>query len=125
LGKVDPPTLKKDSKSTDQHITNHHSSPNPQEAHFQCTIQHHRDAIHTLKKDLSLDDPNTLIFHRDKLKQAQDALDKLRKTKKQDKLLFTITQDAAHDVGPADHQHKCMWDYLKKYKNNHTTSSLP
>jgi len=125
LGKVDTPTLKKDSKSTDQHSTNHHSSPNPEEAHLQRTIQHHHDAIHTLKMDLSLDDPTTLIFHRDKLKQAQDALDKLRKTTKQDKLLSTVTQDAAHDVGPADHQHNCMWDYLKKYKNNHTTSSLP
>jgi len=76
---------------------------------------------------LSLDDPDTLTFHRDKLKEAQDALDKLRKTKKQDKLLstVTVTQDAAHDVGPAEHQHNSMWDYLKKYKNNHTTSSLP
>jgi len=83
------------------------------------------DAIHTLKKDLSHDDPDTLTFHRDKLKQAQDALNKLRKTEKQDKLLFTVTQDAANDVGPADHQQNSMWDYLKKYKNNHTTSSLP
>ena len=68
---------------------------------------------------------DTLTFHRDKLKQAQDALDRLRKTKKQDKLLFTVTQDAANDVGPVDHQHNSMRDYLKKYKNNHTTSSLP
>ena len=45
------------------------------------------------------------------------------KTKKQDKLLSTVTQDVAHDVGP-DHLHNSMWDYLKKYKNNHTTSSL-
>jgi len=43
-----------------------------------------------------------------------DALDKLRKTKKQDKLLSTVTQDADNDVGPADHQHNSMWDYLKK-----------
>jgi len=66
-----------------------------------------------------------MTFHRDKLKQAYDALDKLRKTKKQDKLLSTVTQDVAHDVGPADHLHNSMWDFLKKYKNNHTTSSLP
>ena len=81
--------------------------------------------MHTLKKDLSLDDPDTLTFHRDKLKQAQDALDKLRKTKKQDKLLAIVTQNAAHDVGHADHQHNSMWDYLKKYKYNHITSSMP
>jgi len=108
-----------------EHNTNHHSSQNPQEAHLQRTIQHHRNAIHTLKKDLSINDPNTLTFHRDKLKEAQDALDKLRKTKKKDKLLSNVTQDAAHDVGPADHQHNSMWDYVKKYKNYHTTSSLP
>ena len=89
------------------------------------TIQHHRNAIHTLKKDLSLDDPNTLTFHRDKLKETQDALDKAGKLKKQDKLLSTVTQDVAHNVGPADHLHKSMWDYLQKYKNNHTTSCLP
>jgi len=89
------------------------------------TIQHHRNAIHTLKKDLSLDNPNTLTFHRDKLKDAQDALDKVRKTKKQDKLLSTVTQDVARDVGPADHPHNSMWHYLQKHKNNHTTSSLP
>jgi len=53
----------------------------PQEAYLQSTIQHHRNAIHTLKKDLSLDDPNTLTFHHDKLKEAQDALDKVRKIK--------------------------------------------
>jgi len=58
------------------------SSQKPQEAHLQRTIQHHQNAIYTLKKDLSLDDPDTLTFHRDKLKQVQGSLDKLRKTKK-------------------------------------------
>jgi len=126
LGKVDPHTPKNAPDTSTAHDTaNHHSSQNPQEAYFQSSIQHHRDAIHTLKKDLSLDDPDTLTFHRDKLKAAQDALNKLRKTKKQDTLLSTVMQDVAHDVGPADHLHYSMWDYLKKYKNNHTTSSLP
>ena len=36
--------------------------------------------------------------------------DKVRKNKKQDKLLSTATQDVAHDVGPADHLHNSMWD---------------
>ena len=62
-----------------------------------------------------------MTFQRDKLKEVQDALDKVQKIKKQDKLLSTVTQDVAHDMGPADHLH----NYLKKYKNNHTTSSLP
>jgi len=117
LGKVDPPAPKKDSKTTDQHNTNHYSSQNPQEAYLQRTTQHHRNIIYTLKKDLSLDDTDTLTFYRDKLKQTQDARDKLRKTKKQDNLVFTVTQDTAHDVRPADQQHNSMWGYLtgKKY----------
>ena len=69
-------------KSTAHHNANHHFSQNPQEAYLQSTLQHHRDAIHTLKKDLSLDDADTITIHRDKLKEAQDALDKVRKTKK-------------------------------------------
>ena len=42
-------------------------------------------------------------------------------------LIVSLTHDAAHKVGPgpADHQHNSMWDYLKKYNNNHTTCSLP
>jgi len=122
LGKRDSHTPKNEpDKSTAHHNANPHSSQNPQEAYLQSTIQHHRIAIHTLKKDLSLDDADTLTSQRDKLKEAQDALDQVRKTKKQDKLLSTVTQDVAHDMGPADHLH----NYLKKYKNNHTTSSLP
>jgi len=49
FGKVDPPTPKKDSTTTYQNSTNHHSSQNPQEAHLQHKIQHPGDAIHTLK----------------------------------------------------------------------------
>jgi len=108
LGKVDPHTPNNvPDKSTAHHIANHPTSQNPQEAHLKRTIQHRRNALHTLNKDLSLDDPDTLTFHRDemriafitiksslvplieglcdKLKQAHDSLDKLRKTKKQDK----------------------------------------
>jgi len=126
LGRVDPHTPNNvPDIFIAHHPPNHHSSQNLQQSYLQSTIQHHRNALHTLKKDLSLDDPGTLTFHRDKLKKAQDALDKSRKTKRQDKLLSTVTQDVAHDVGPADHLHNSMWDYLKKYKNNHTTSSLP
>jgi len=69
LEKVDPHTPNNEpDKSTAHHNANHHSSQHPQEAYLQRTIQHHRNAIHTLKKDLSLDDPDTLTFHRDKLK---------------------------------------------------------
>jgi len=34
-------------------------------------------------------------------------------------------QDKAHDAESADHQNNSMLDYLKKCKNNHSTSSLP
>jgi len=82
LGKVDPHTPKNEpDKSTTHHNDNHHFSQNPQEAYLQSTIQHHRNAIHTLKKGLSPDDPDTLTFHRDKFEEAQDALDKVRKLK--------------------------------------------
>jgi len=77
LGKVDPHTPP--DKSTTHYTSKHHTSQKPQEAYLQSTIQHHRDAIHILKKDLSLDDPNALTFHCDKLKEAQDVLDKARK----------------------------------------------
>ena len=61
LGKVDPHTPKNEpDKFTAHHNANHHSSQNPQEAYLQHTIQHHQNAIHTLKKDLSLDDPDSL-----------------------------------------------------------------
>ena len=61
LGKGHPPNPQKNSTTTYQNSTNHHSSQNPQEAHLQRTIQQHRDAIHTLKEDLSIDDPDTPI----------------------------------------------------------------
>ena len=76
----------------------------PQEAHLQSTIQHHRNAIHTLQKDLSLDDPDTLTFHRDKLKQAHDALDKLRKTK-----------NKINYFPPSRRTLPTMWDPLTTY----------
>jgi len=72
--------------------------PAKTEAHLKRTIHHHE--IHSLTKDLTLHDPGILTFHLDKLKQSQDALDKLQKTKKQDKLLATFTQDVAHYVNP-------------------------
>jgi len=78
LGQVDSHNPKHEpDKSTAHHNANHHSSQNPQEAYLQSTIQHHQDAIHTLKKDIPLHYHDTLTFHRDKLKEAQDALDKV------------------------------------------------
>ena len=73
---------KKDSATTHHTSADHHSSQNPQEAHLQRTIQHHRNSIHTLQKDLTSDDPDTLTYHRNKLTQSQEALDKLKKSKK-------------------------------------------
>ena len=58
----------------------------------------------------------SLIYHRDKLKQSQDAPDKSKETKKQNELLAFVTHDVTHDAGPADHQQKSEWKYLKIYK---------
>jgi len=59
---------------------NHHSSQDPHEALLQRTVQLHRNALATLRKDLSLDDADTLAYHQNKLKQAQiDLLNSKRK----------------------------------------------
>ena len=50
---------------------NHHSFKDPHEALLQRTIQIHQDALATLRKDLSLDDADTLSYHQNKLKQAR------------------------------------------------------
>jgi len=53
-------------------LFNHHSSKDPHEALLQRNIQLHRDALATLRKDLSLDDADTLTYCQNKLQQAQN-----------------------------------------------------
>jgi len=80
---------------------NHHSSKDPHEAFLQRTIQLHRNALATLRKDLSLDDADTLAYHQSKLKKAQNDLLKSQTKKKQDKLLVNIACDHGDDGVPA------------------------
>ena len=45
--------------------------------------------------------------------------------KKQDKLLAKVACDHGDDGVPAGQNLACMWNYLRKYKNNHAKNSLP
>ena len=94
---------------------NHHSSKDPHEAFLQRTIQLHRNALATLRKDLSLDDADTLAYHQNKLKQAQNDLLKLQKKKKQDKLLVLVNVACDHgDARPGQILGSTMmWNYLR------------
>ena len=97
----------------------------PHEALLQHTIQLHRDALGLLRKDLSLDDADTLAYHQNKLKQAQIDLLNSQTKKKQDKLHANVQCDYG-DVGNTSGQNlSSMWNYLRKYKNNHAKNSLP
>jgi len=91
---------------------------------LQQTIKLHRDALATLRKDLSLDDADTLAYHQNKLKQAQIDLLKSQTKKKQDKLLANVCDHGDAGVTPGQNLGS-MWNYLRKYKNNHAKNSLP
>jgi len=74
---------------------------------------------------LSLDDADTLTYHQNKLKQVQNDLVKSQTKKKQDKLLVNAACDHGNAGVPARHNLGSMWNYLRKYKNNHAKNSLP
>jgi len=75
LTQIDSQTSPHTRTTSNSHVqdsrANHHSSKDPHEALLQHTIQLHRNALDTLRKDLSLDDADTLAYHQNKLKQAQ------------------------------------------------------
>jgi len=74
---------------------------------------------------LSPDDIDTLTYHQNKLKQAQNELLKSQTKKKQDKLLANVACNHGDDGVPAGQNLGSMWNYLQKYKNNHAQNSLP
>jgi len=74
---------------------------------------------------LSLDDAKPLTYHQNKLKQAQNDLLKSQTKQKQNKLLANIACDHEDDEVPAGQNLGSMWNYLRKYKNNHAKNSLP
>jgi len=74
---------------------------------------------------LSLDDADTLAYHQNKLKQAQKDLLKSQTKQIQDKLPVNVACDHG-DVGVTPGQNLgSVWNYLRKYKNNHDKNSLP
>jgi len=74
LTQIDPSPHTRTTAKSHVKPSNHHSSKDPHEALFQRTVQLYRDALATLRKDLSLDDADTLTYHQNKLKQAQNYL---------------------------------------------------
>jgi len=74
LEPIDPSPHTRNTASPQVKPSNHHSSKDPREALLQRTIQIHRDALTTPRKDLSLDDTDTLTYRQNKLKQAQNDL---------------------------------------------------
>ena len=88
---------------------NHHSSKDPHEVLYQHNIQLHRDALATLRKDLSLDNADTPTYHQNKLKQAQNELPQSQTKKKQDKLLADVACDHGDDGVPAGKS----WPYVE------------
>ena len=129
LTQIDSQTSPHTRTTSNSHVqdsrANHHSSKDPHEALLQRTIQFHRDTLGTLRKDLSLDDADTLAYHQNKLKQAQIDLLNSQTKKMQDKLLANVVCDHG-DAGNTSGQNPgSMWNYLRKYKNNHAKNSLP
>ena len=103
-----------------------HSSTDPYEAQLQRTMQHHKNAHRDIQKNRADDEDEDIIkYHQSKFKLAQDELDTLKITKKQNKVLDSMTNDTAQDSQSSGKQQHTMWEYLRKYKNNHATSTLP
>ena len=80
---------------------NHHSSKDPHEVLYQHNIQLHRDALATLRQDLSLDDIDTLTYHQNKLKQAPN------------ELLKSQTKKSRTNYWPTLHAIMEMMEYLQ------------
>ena len=97
----------------------HHSSPDPAEAHCQQRIQALRDQLKTAPKSTP---------HRDalvaQLRLERQKLDGLRTQTRNHKFLHATGAAQSQDQDPKT-PNRSMWDYLKRYKNDHVQSSLP
>jgi len=74
---------------------------------------------------LSLDDADTLTYDQNQFKQAQNDLLKSQTRKKQDKLLANVACDHGDDRVTVGQNLGPMWNYLRKYKNNHAKNLVP
>jgi len=95
-------------------------------------MQLHQNSLATLWKDLSLDDADTLAYHQNKIKKAQNDLFKsdlrfsfLFNEEKQDKLLVNVAAFMEMTEYLQDKMLAFMWYYLRKYKNNYAKNSSP
>ena len=89
LTQIDPSPHTRTTAKSHVNPSNPHTSKDPHEVLFQRIVQLYQDTFATLRKDLSLDDADTLPYHQNKLKQAQNYLLKSY----QDKLLVNIACD--------------------------------
>ena len=81
-------------------------------------MQHNKDAHRDIQKNRADDEDEDIIkYHQSKFKLAQDELDTLKITKKQNKVLDSMTNDTAQDSQSSGKQQHTMWEYLRKYKN--------
>jgi hypothetical protein len=99
----------------------HHSSSDPAEANCQKKIQTLRDQ---LKHATALTPQSTLDNTADQLRRERQNLDRLRTQKRNHKFLHA-TGAAQPQVQDPKTPKRSMWDYLKRYKNDHAQSSLP
>ena len=125
LTQIDPSPHTRTTANPHVKPSNHHSSRDPHEALLQRTIQLHRDALTTLRKDLSLDDTDTLTYRQNKLKQAQNDL------------LKSHLKKSRTNYGPTLHVTMEMTEYLQDQilalcgiisentKKNHAKNLLP
>jgi len=112
LTQIDPSPHTRTTAKSHVNPSNPHTSKDPHEVLFQRIVQLYQDTFATLRKDLSLDDADTLPYHQNKLKQAQNYLLKSY----QDKLLVNIACDHGDDGVLAGQNLGCMWNYLRKCK---------
>jgi len=101
LTQVDPPSPTRAIAKPHAQTTNHHSPKDPHKALLQRTIQLHRNALHTLRTELSHDDADALTYQQNKLKQAQHDLIESQTKQKKDKLLANVISDNADDDASA------------------------
>jgi len=122
---IDPSSSTHTTANSHAKTTNHYLSKHAHEALLQRTIQLHRNALNTLRKDMSLIDADTLTYHQNKLKQAQNDLIKSQTKKKQGKLLANVACGYGGTGLIAGQNLRPVWNYLQKYKNNHGLKLAP
>ena len=99
----------------------HHSSTDPAEASCQRRIQ----ALRNQLKEAPASTPqSTLEDTAAQLRTERQNLDKLRTQKRNHKFLHATGAAQPQDQDPKT-PNRSMWDYLKRYKNDHVQSSLP